>query len=128
VTYGSYDNAIPDEVRLSLYLSTRYLQELELALTLLGVPCTYVRPGLGCYALPRLYVGFTDDAPEALRKAENFICALPFVLNSQWLSWNGLDPEWWFAWSGDPTTPICQATNMQQAARVIADQLFEESA
>lgn len=32
----SIDNSIPSEVRLSLYLATRFLQELELALQLIG--------------------------------------------------------------------------------------------
>jgi hypothetical protein len=40
------DHTIPSEVRLSLYLSARFLQELELALQLIGGRCIYVRPGI----------------------------------------------------------------------------------
>jgi hypothetical protein len=40
------DHTIPSEVRLSLYLSARFLQELELALQLIGIPSVYVPPGV----------------------------------------------------------------------------------
>jgi len=40
------DHTLPTEVRLSLYLATRLLQELELALQLIGIPSAYVRPGI----------------------------------------------------------------------------------
>src|SRR6266545_4638914 len=46
------DHTIPSEVRLSLYLSARFLQELGLALQLIGVPSVYVRPGIEGVAFP----------------------------------------------------------------------------
>jgi hypothetical protein len=129
------DHTIPSEVRLSLYLSARFLQELELALRLIGVPCAYVRPGIEGVAFPRLYVGFDRDelepldaTDEASTELDEFICAVPFTLNEQRRSWTDPDPEWWFMWWGDQTLPICQATDMRIAARVIAEQLYEESA
>jgi hypothetical protein len=129
------DHTIPSEVRLSLYLSARFLQELGLALQLIGVPSVYVRPGIEGVAFPRLYVGCTEDeldaldgADEARAELDEFICAVPFTLNEQRRCWTDPDPEWWFMWWGDQTLPICQATDMRLAARVIAEQLYEESA
>lgn len=113
----------------------RFLQELELALRLIGIPSAYVRPGIEEVAFPRLYVGCTEDELEAFdvtdeARAElgGFVCAVPFALNEQRRCWADPDPEWWFMWWGDQTLPICQATDMRRAARVIADQLYEESA
>jgi hypothetical protein len=59
------DHTIPSEVRLSLYLSARFLQELGLALQLFGVPSVYVWPTLKGRP-PRWYVGFAEDELEAL--------------------------------------------------------------
>jgi hypothetical protein len=128
------DHTIPSEVRLSLYLSARFLQELELALQLIGVPSAYVRPGIEGVVFPRLYVGFTEDELEGWGETDDgaerdeFICAVPFTLNEQRRCWTDPDPEWWFMWWGDQMLPICRATDMRRAARVIADQLYEESA
>jgi hypothetical protein len=120
------DHTIPSDVRLSLYLSTRFLQELSLALQLIGVPSAYVRPGVEGVDFPRLYVGFAEDELEGT-ELDDFVCAMPFTPMAQSPSRNARDPEWWFMWWGDQTLPICQATDMKQAARVIADQLFEGS-
>jgi hypothetical protein len=129
------DHTIPCEGRLSLYLSARFLQELQVALQLIGVRCAYVRPGIEGVVFPRLYLGFTegeletlDATDEANAELDEFICAVPFTLNEQRHCWTDPDPEWWFMWWGDQTLPICQATDMRRAARVIADQLREESA
>jgi hypothetical protein len=129
------DHTIPSEVRLSWYLSARFLQELQLALQLIGVPSAYVRPGIEGVVFPRLYVGFTEDELEtfdatdkASAELDEFICAVPFTLNEQCRSWTDPDPEWWFMWWGDQTLPICQATDMKHAALVIAEQLYGESA
>jgi hypothetical protein len=127
-----YDNTIPDEARLSLYLSARYLQELQLALRLIDVPSTYVRPGIGGYGLPQLHVGPAEYDPEALGEPDgtiavrdDFICALPFVLSTQRLSWTDPEPEWRFMWCWHEPLQIWQAVDMMEAARIIAGQLFE---
>jgi hypothetical protein len=81
-----------------------------------------------------LYVGFTEDELEGWgeegdgTELDDFVCAVPFTPSAQRPSWAAPDPEWWFMWWGDQTMPICEATDMSRAARVIADQLFEESA
>jgi hypothetical protein len=137
------DDIIPQEVRLSLYLATRFLQELKLALQLIGIPSTYIRPGIDGVILPRLYVGCTEydlhawkmaeqaDEPsgkaDGIGELDNFVCALPFSLNDQRRSRTAPELEWWFTWWGDQALPICQARDMRQAAQVIVEQLFEKS-
>lgn len=128
------DNSLPPEVRLSLYLATRFLQELQLALQLIGIPSAYVRPGIEGIVFPRLYVGFTEDELERWGETDDgtelddFVCAVPFAPKARHPCWAARDPEWWFMWWGDQTMPICEATDMRLAARVIAGQLYEESA
>jgi hypothetical protein len=127
------DHTIPGDVRLSLYLSTRFLQELSIALQLIGIPSAYVRPGIAEAPFPRLYAGFTEDELEALEEmneaaveVEDFVCAVPFVLNEGSRCRTDSDPQWWFIWWADQTLPICPATDMNEAARIIAEQLFEQ--
>jgi hypothetical protein len=124
------DNTLPAEIRLSLYLSTRLLQELQLALQLLGIPARYDRPGITGIGIPRLVVNPAEEDEETFEvdETDDVICALPMVHKTLRLSWTDLDPQWWFMWWGDEPLPICQAVDMNKAARIIADQLFEESA
>jgi hypothetical protein len=128
------DHTIPSDYRLSLYLSSRFLQELSVALQLIGIPSAYVRPGIEGVVFPRLYVGFTEDDLEGGdrmddgTRLDDFVCGVPFAPPAQRPSWTAPDSEWWFMWWGDQTMPICKATDMKQAAQVIADQLLEESA
>jgi hypothetical protein len=112
------DHTIPSEFRLSLYLSTRLLQELSLALRLIGVPSAYIRPGAEGVVFPRLYVGCADG------ELDDFVCAVPLSSRAHCPCRSARDPEWWFMWWRDQTMPICEATDMKQAARVIADQLL----
>jgi hypothetical protein len=109
---------IPDESRLALYLSARYLQELEIALRLTGIRTRYERPGIEGFDLPRLCV----EHPE-LGWMDEVICALPWHLN-------GPNPEWWFEWYKpweEARARICAAKDMAKAAAVILVQLHEES-
>jgi hypothetical protein len=124
------DHTVPSDLRLSLYLSTRLLQELELALQLMGVPSVYVRPGVEGIAFPRLYVGCMEADLQGDDGAEpdEFVCSVPFASCPRDSSSPASDPEWWFVWWGDKTLPICKATNMRQAARIIAEQLLAGSA
>lgn len=139
---SAIDETLPTEVRLSLYLSMRLLQELQLALQLIGMPSTYVRPGIEGVAFPRLYVGSTRDEPRAIcevdavaepadeppDKAEDaivvldyFICAVPLPLHGQQHSRLVPAVEWWFMWWGEELLPICVARDMRYAARVVVD-------
>jgi hypothetical protein len=143
------DHTIPSDVRLSLYLSARFLQELKLALQLIGVPSTYIRPGVEGINFPRLYVGCSAYEPKALEEADGiaeqvdeppekaagtavvldeFICAVPLPFHGQHHSRLVPALEWWFMWWSDLLLPICQATDMNEAAWIIAEQLCEESA
>jgi hypothetical protein len=119
-------DTIPDESRLTLYLSTRYLQELEVALQLAGVRTRYERPGVDGIELPRLVV----EHP-AFGWMNEVICALPLLLE-------GPNPQWWFEWRSfvscrcpdcvdKKPERICVAKDMIQAARLIAEELREES-
>jgi hypothetical protein len=108
------DNTISSELRLPLYISSRYLKELDLALQLIGMPTRYERPGSGGIVLPRLYV----EHP-ARRCPDKAICALPWLLESA-------KPEWWFEWFGsreDIRDRICAATDLPYAARIITERL-----
>jgi hypothetical protein len=146
---SALDDIIPADIRLSLYLAKRFLQELQLALQLIGVPSAYIRPGIEGVVFPRLYVGSTTYEPKALEVADDreepvaeppgkaedatdefdfFICAVPLPLPGQHHSRLVPALEWWFMWWSDLLMPICQATDMKYVARVIADQLGEESA
>jgi hypothetical protein len=112
------DSTIPDESRLTLYLSTRYLQELELALRLAGIRTRYERPGIEGFDLPRLVV----EHP-AFGWMNEVICAMPMLLE-------GPNPEWWFEWHKpwkDTRERICLAVDMTSAARLVAQELREES-
>lgn len=51
-----HDNIIPSELRLLLYNSARYLQQLEIALRLIAIPARYDRPGIDGISMPRLCV------------------------------------------------------------------------
>jgi hypothetical protein len=45
-------------------------------------------------------------------------------------AWDVPDPPWWFMWwvrQGEAREPICPAVDMNQAARVIAARLREET-
>jgi hypothetical protein len=117
VTLSMVGNTIPSEMRLSLYISTRFLQELELALQLIGIPARYERPGSGGIIPPRLNV----EHPQGC--VEKAICAYPWLLESA-------ETEWWFEWfgsRGDIRERICPATDMPRAARTIAERLREEA-
>lgn len=116
------DPILPTASRLSLYLSGRYLQELEIALRLAGIRTRYERPGIRGIALPRLCVKHPDNGWMI-----ELICAVPVRLDDAQF-------EWWFEWcsfvpSGCPLCAetqrrrICVAKDMTQAARIIADQL-----
>jgi hypothetical protein len=116
------DHTIPSEVRLSLYLSMRFLQELQVALQLMGVPSIYVRPGIEGVAFPRLYVGCMEDDLQGDDGAEpdEFVCCVPFASCPRDASSPASDLEWWFMWWGDELVPIC-------VARIIVDQLLAGS-
>jgi hypothetical protein len=127
------DDTIPTDIRLSLYLSARLLQELQLALQLIGIPSTYIRPGVEGIDFPRLHLGSTTYEPRKLGKAygglillDYFICAVPLPLPGQRKSRLVPPVEWWFMWWSDLLEPICPATDMKYAARVIVED--EESA
>jgi hypothetical protein len=125
------DRAIPAEIKLSLYLSMRLLQELQIALQLIGIPSAYVRPGVGGMDFPRLHLGSTTYDPTVSEKTNGmlldcFICAVPLPLRGRPRSLLPPAVEWWFMWFTDLLTPICTATDMKHAARVIVS--YEESA
>jgi hypothetical protein len=119
------DNTIPSEARLSMYVSARYLQELEIALLLLGIPSRYERPGMRRIMLPRLYVEHLDHG-----ELDEAVCAIPRVSDARGLAWDAPDPQWWFMWWKPPAEtrePICPAANMKKAAHLIAVRLREEA-
>jgi hypothetical protein len=98
------DRTIPSDLRLSLYLSTRLLQELSVALQLMGVPSVHIRAGIGGVAFPRLYVGCTDDdlqGRDERAELDDFVCSVPFASCPRPPSSPPSDPEWWFVWWGD---------------------------
>ncbi|HZB30337.1 MAG TPA: hypothetical protein VE465_09245 [Streptosporangiaceae bacterium] len=127
---SALDDTIPAEIRFSVYLSTRLLQELQLALQLLGVQCAYVRPGVEGIHFPRLYLSSTTyetrvpDKEDAITLLDYFVCVVPLPLPVQHHFRLVPAVEWWFMWWGDVLMPICTATDMQYAARVIVD--YEE--
>lgn len=123
----TYDNTIALDVWPSLYLSSRYLQELEIALRSVGIRTRYERPGLDGIVIPRLYVEHPEHG-----ELSQALCATPLRTNSRGL-------EWWFEWRS--FTPcdcsecirtelerICRIGDMSTAAQLIAQQLYEESA
>lgn len=127
------DDTIPTDIRLSLYLSARLLQELQLAFQLIGVPSACIRPGVEEINFPRLHLGSSTYEPGKLGKAygglvvlDYFICAVPLPLPGQRHSRLVPAVEWWFMWWSDLLEPICPATDMKHAARVIAG--YEKSA
>jgi hypothetical protein len=120
------DNTLPGEIRLPLYLSARYLQELELALRLAGVRVRYERPGTGGIMFPRLSV----ECPQQ-GDSSRAICATPQRPG-------GRQVVWCFEWRSlapfgrSPRTRrmperICPAVDMNRAARIIAGQLRDGS-
>jgi hypothetical protein len=119
------DDTIPGEVRLALYISARYLQELEIALRLAGVPARYERPGMDGKIVPRLFVEHPGHGdPDAI------ICTIPLEFDGQPLAWDVPDPPWWFMWwprHAEARESICPAVDMNEAARVIAGRSREES-
>src|SRR5918992_2060017 len=113
-----YDNTIHGQLQFSWYLSTRYLQELGLALQLIGIPTRHQGPKLAEefeFEPPRLYVD-----PDEIHV---FVCALPFVVDGMFLSFNALNPQWWFTWRRNQTSPICRATDMRKAAQIIGKEV-----
>jgi hypothetical protein len=115
------DNTVPSEARLSLYMSVRYLRELETALRLIGIPARYERPGMHEIMLPRLYVEHPDHGELA-----DVVCAIPRVSDGRRLAWEAADPEWWFMWwkrQAGTRELICRALDMTHAARLIAARL-----
>ncbi|HEX6470996.1 MAG TPA: hypothetical protein VF069_17990 [Streptosporangiaceae bacterium] len=106
------ENAIPGEARLSLYISSRYLQELGVALRLIGIASRYERPGIGGLPLPRLCVPHPGRLGTAIYAIPRSAC--------------GAAPQWWFEWTscrGGWRRRICSVTDLPYAARVIAEQL-----
>lgn len=119
------DNAIPGEARLALYMSARYLQELEIALRLAGVPARYDRPGMEAGLVPRLFVEHPGQA-----ELGGIICTISPELDGRRLPWNASDPPWWFMWwlrDERRREPICPAVDMTEAAHLIAARLREEA-
>lgn len=119
------DNTIPDEARLALYMSARYLQELEIALRLAGVPARYERPRLGETVVPRLRVEHVGDGDP-----DEVICTIPRAFDTRSLTHDAADPQWWFMWWAPQQRrrePICPAVDMNAAARVIATRRHEET-
>jgi hypothetical protein len=119
-------DTIPDESRLVLYFSARYVQELEVALRLAGIHTRYERPGVDGIELPRLVV-----AHPAFGWMDEVICAVPWQLDDP-------NPQWWFEWRSfvscdcshckkKEPQQICPAVDMKQAAQLIAEELQEES-
>jgi hypothetical protein len=113
------ESTVPGEARLSLYISGRYLQELAVALRLIGIATRYERPGIGGLPLPRLRVGDPPFDP-----IDTAIYALPRA------TCRGAAPQWWFEWTscrGGWRRRICAVTDLPYAARVIAEQLREDA-
>ena len=109
------EDTIPDDSRLALYFSTRYLQELQLALRLVGVLARYERPGIDTIMLPRLVV----EHPER-GELDEVICATRSRRR------DGPNAAWWFEWRlfrDGRRERICTATDMSKAARIVAEQL-----
>ena len=109
-----HDNTIPGETRLALYLSARYLQELETALRLVGVTAQYLRPGIENIMLPRLTM-----AQQGQGNPHRVICARTWQLT-------GANPDWWFEWWqwwNGTRERICRIANINTAAQLIAAQL-----
>lgn len=106
-----YDNAIQGQLGFSLYLSSRYLKELGVALQRLGIPTRYKGPVVEEHKFepPRLY----------LRPDERhvFVCAVP--MDGIFLYWCARNPQWWFTWGRNETLLICPAIDMSKAARII---------
>lgn len=114
------DNTIPGAVRLSMYLASRYLRELQVALQLVGVSVSYERPGFGGIGLPRLRLPHGE--------ADKAIYAIPRLPCGQRMEGDTSDPQWWFVWSpAERLRPICPAVDMNQAARIIAEQVNEDA-
>ena len=78
---------------------------------LLRVPTRYEGPVVEEFEgkPPRLYIG-----PD---ETYRFVCALPFI--GMFLSFVDLNPRWWFTWRGNQSAPMCPATDMNEAARII---------
>jgi hypothetical protein len=114
-----------------VYLATRLLQELQLALQLMDVESSYVRPWVEGICFPRLYLGSPTYEPKVPETVEGgitllsyFVCAVPLPLPGQHHSRLVPAVGWWFMWWSDVLIPICPATDMWYAARVIVD--YEE--
>ncbi|HEU5156726.1 MAG TPA: hypothetical protein VFU43_06980 [Streptosporangiaceae bacterium] len=119
------DNTIPGEARLALYMSGRYLQELETALRLAGVSARYERPGIDGVIVPRLFVELPGHGDP-----NEVICTIPREFDGRPRGRDMPDPPWWFMWwsrRGGTRAPICPAVDMNEAARVIAARLREET-
>jgi hypothetical protein len=119
------EDTIPGEARLALYMSARYLQELETALRLIGTPARFVRPGIDGVIVPRLCVACPDHG-----EPDEIICSLSQVFDGSQPAWNAPDPPWWFMWwtrHSAPHEPICQAVDMNEVARIIAARLREQT-
>lgn len=119
------DQTVPSEVRISLDLSSRYLQDLQRTLWLLGIRARYERPGVQGIIMPRLYVEHSEHG-----ELSAAICAEPFQLDA----WN---LEWWFAWRSfmpcdcaeciqHELERIYRVEDMEKAAQIIAGQLGSE--
>lgn len=88
------------DARLSLYLATRHLAELQAALQVGGLPARYERPGAGGIAWPRLHVRHPlRESPGAA------IRVTP-----------------WLEWAHDRAL-ICPAADLSHAAALFTEQL-----
>jgi hypothetical protein len=103
-------NALPAETRLSLYVATRLLGELQVALQLIGLATRYERPGAQGVEQPRLYVSHPagESAEEAVR-----VTAQPA---------GGPDCERWFEWERE-SERICPTSDLPGATRLIAEHM-----
>lgn len=101
------------ELTLSRYLSACLLRELQIALRLIGIRSRCQPIGHDDIDVPHLYLNHSE-----LGWLPMPIVALPGAADGDAL-------EWWFKLgSGDC---VCSATNMPTAARIIADDLSEQS-
>jgi hypothetical protein len=117
---------IPDESRLFVYFSMCLLRELQVPLQLAGVRSRLQLTGDTGDEPPQLMV----EHP-AFGWMNEMICALPFPVAGQ-------NSEWWFEWrlfalpcrcshcTQRKPQRICLAVDMQNAARLVVQQLREE--
>ncbi|HEX6468747.1 MAG TPA: hypothetical protein VF069_06580 [Streptosporangiaceae bacterium] len=103
-------NALPAEDRLSLYVATRLLGELQSALHLIGLATRYERPGAHGVEQPRLYVlRPTGEGPEEAVRVTTRTTHVPHS-------------ESWFEWERE-NERICRTSDLPTATRLIAERL-----